>query len=210
MGSFLRTNINDETLVRGAARLLYAPISITFPTTISDLIVLTTGATQYDTVSAWADFGATKTGIQITRNNAEEGLDVDQILTDIASFPTNWEMSVATQLAQMNLENIKEAWEGGTVVTNTGTSPDEKQLPLGAPGAYTQRRLAVLFQRPQDNTIRAYVFRKAQRSPQESTFTHQKTGEQITVPMRWKLLADDSISDLNARFGVIYDQKLTG
>lgn len=206
MGAFLRTNLTDEGFIRGAARLVVAPYETqTFPSKISDIITLTTGTTQYDAVSAWSDLGATKTGIQVVRNNAEETFDVDQIQGDIASAPTNWEMNVGTALAEVTLERLAEAWEGGTITTNTTVTPNEKALPLGQPVSYTQKRLCVLFQRP-NGKIRAYCFRKVQRMPQESAFTYQKTGEQQSIPMRWRCLADDTIADINARFGVIYDQ----
>jgi hypothetical protein len=204
-GPFLRTNINDEGFIRGAARILSEPFTAPFPTKISDIIVLVTGATQYDAVSAWTDLGATKTGIQVVRNNAEETFDVDQIQGDIASAPTNWEMNIGTSLAEVTLERIDEAWEGGTITTNATVSPNEKQLPLGQPDSYTQKRLAVVFQRP-NGKVRAFVFRKVQRMPQESAFTFQKTGEQQSVPMRWRALADDTVADTSARFGIILDQ----
>lgn len=206
MGSFLRTNITDEGFIRGAARIMIAPKAQTWPTKIGDLITLATGATQYDPASGWSDLGATKTGIQIVRNNAEETFDVDQIQGDIASEPTGWEMNVGTALAEVTLEKIAIAWETGAVTTDaTPTTGAEKHLTLGQPASYTQRRLAVLFQRP-NGKIRAYVFRKVQRMPQESSFTHAKTGEQATLPVRWRCLADDTVADVGARFGEIIDQ----
>lgn len=205
-GPFLRTNITDEGFIRGAARILSAPLAQTFPTKISDIIVLVTGATQYDAVSGWTDLGATMTGIQVVRNNAEETFQVDQINGDIGSAPQGWEMNVGTALAEVTLERIDEAWEGGTIVTNTGVTPNEKALPLGQPESYAQKRLAVLFQRA-NGKARAFVFRKVQRMPQESAFTFQNTGPQQSVPVRWRCLADDTVTDINARFGVIYDQQ---
>lgn len=206
MGSFHRTNAAAlEGFIRGAARLMWAPTSVAFPTRISDIITLASGATQYDAASGWSDLGATRTGIQIVRNNAEETFDVDQVQGDIASAPTSWEMNVGTQLAEATLDRIAIAWETPAPTTNTTLSPDEKILLLGQPESYVQRRLAILYKRS-DDTIRAHVFRKVQRMPQESAFTFQKTGEQITVPVRWRCLADDTVTDLNARFGVIYDQ----
>lgn len=211
MGSFHRTFTSglsgEEGFIRGAARLLWAPLATTFPTKISDIIALASGATQYDATSAWNDLGATRTGIQIVRNNAEETFDVDQIQGDIASAPTSWEMNVGTQLAEATLDRIAVAWETQAPTVNTTLTPDEKTLLLGMPDSYVQRRLAVLFQRGNaTKDIRAFVFRKVQRMPQESAFTFQKTGEQITVPVRWRCLADDSVTDVNARFGVIFDQ----
>lgn len=212
MGTFHRTNITPEGIIKGAARLLIAPPSQSWPTELSDIIVLASGATQYDAASGWTDLGATRTGINIARNNTEESDDVDQIATDIASSPTGWEMSVGTAIAEVTLEHIALLWEGGSISTDVSPpTGEEKHLPLGAPESYTQRRLAVLFQRPKQadgspGKIRAYVFRKVQRTPQDSSFTHARQGELITIPVRWRCLADDTVNDVNARFGEIIDQ----
>jgi hypothetical protein len=206
MGSFHRVNGSAlEGFIRGAARLLWAPTSVTFPTTISNIIVTATGGTQYDAASGWSDLGATRTGVQIVRNNAEETFEIDQIQGDIGSAPTSWEMNVGTQLAEATLDRIAVAWETAAPTTNVALTPDEKTLLLGQPTNYVQRRLAVLYQRS-DGTIRAHVFRKVQRMPAESAFTFQKTGEQISVPIRWRCLADDTVANPDEAFGVIIDQ----
>lgn len=218
MGSFQRTNaVNPEGFIRGAARVLIAPLSQTFPTKISDVIVLASGASQYDSVSGWTDIGSTKTGVNIARNNAEETFEVDQVQGDIASQPTGWDMSVGTALAEVTTDNIARVWESAAPTLDAAvTTGPEKTLGLGQPESYTQRRLAVLFQRPAirdavtgattSGKIRAYIFRKVQRTPQDSSFTHQKTGEQATLPIRWKCLADDTVTNTDFRFGVIIDQ----
>jgi hypothetical protein len=201
MPDFHRTFVNDESFIRGAARLLWAGTTITFPVKLGDVINLST----YDAITGWNDLGATKTGIQITVNNAEETFDVDQIFGDIDSRPTNWEVSVGTALAEMTVERLQIAWEGSTVLTDIVPEPDEKEVGFGLPDSYTQRRLAVLFKRPNDK-IRGYLFRKVQRTPQESTVTHAKTGEQISVPVRFRCLPDLSISDVKKRMFIIRDQ----
>lgn len=214
MGTFHRTNaVNPEGFIRGAARVMIAPISQAWPTELADLIVLASGGTQYDATAGWTELGSTKTGVNIARNNSEESFDVDQVQGDIASQPTGWEMSVGTALAEVTLDRIAQVWESAAPTTDaTPATGSEKHLGLGSPEAYTQRRLAVLFKRPTDpNTgtpgkIRAYVFRKVQRTPQDSSFTHQKTGEQATLPIRWRCLADDTVTDINFRFGEIIDQ----
>jgi hypothetical protein len=66
----------------------------------------------------------------------------------------------------------------------------------------------VLFQRP-NGKIRAYLFHKVQRLPQESSITHAKTGEQISIPIRFKVLADSSVTDIYKRFFVVRDQATT-
>jgi hypothetical protein len=207
MTDFHRTSVDNRSFIRGAARLLVAPYSVTRPTKISDVIALASasGVALYDAASAWTDLGATKTGIQITINNAEESFDVDQIFGDINSAPTSWECSVGTQLAEMTPEKLQYAWEGSAItVDNTPTIP-EHEIGFGQPASYTQRRLAVLFQRP-NGRIRAYLFHKVQRMPQESAVTHAKTGEQISIPVRFRVLAEPLVTDPYKRFFIIRDQ----
>lgn len=210
MTDFHRTFVNDRSFIRGAARILVAPIAQAKPTEIDDVIALAAevgppAVAQYDARTGWVDLGATKTGIQITINNAEETFDVDQILGDISSQPTSWECSVGTQLAEMTPERLQVAWEGSAITEDAVPTVPEQVIGFGQPTAYTQRRLAVLFQRP-NGKIRAYLFHKVQRQPQESSVTHAKTGEQISVPIRFRVLADSTETDVQKRFFVIRDQ----
>ena len=189
---------------------MIAPIALARPQKIGDVIAMASasGVALYDAASGWTDLGATKTGIQITINNAEETFDVDQILGDISSQPTNWECSVGTQLAEMTPERMSLAWEGSTITVDAAPPTGaEEEFGVGQPASYTQRRLAVLFQRP-DGKIRAYLFHKVQRQPQESSVTHAKTGEQISIPIRFRVIADASLTDVRKRFFIVRDQSL--
>lgn len=163
---------------------------------------------KYDAQSGWVDLGATKTGIQITINNAEETFDIDQQLGIISSAPTTWECSVGTALAEATPERMQIAWEGSEVTIDSSTSSgtDEKEVGFGAPTFYTKRRLAVLYQRP-SGLIRAYLFRQVQRTPQESSITHAKTGEQQSIPVRFNALADNTETDVKKQFFIIRDQQ---
>ena len=210
MSDFHRTFVNDRSFIRGAARILVAPIAQARPTKIEDVIALeaVTGppaVALYDAQTGWTDLGATKTGIQITINNAEETFDIDQVLGDIASQPTSWECSVGTQLAEMTPERLQVAWEGSAITLDATPDAPEQEIGFGSPTAYTQRRLAVLFQRP-NGKIRAYLFHKVQRQPQESSVTHSKTGEQISIPLRFRVLSDTLVTDPLKRFFIIRDQ----
>lgn len=205
MTDFFRTDVNDRSFIRGAARLLYAPIETAKPESISDIIALASGfgVDLYDPATGWVDLGATKTGIQISVNNTEEAFDIDQVLGDIDSLPTAWEVSVGTQLAEFTPEKLQICWEGSEITVN---GDDEEVISFGSPTSYTRRRLAVLFQRPNGN-IRAYSFNKVQRLPQESTVTHNKTGEQVSVPVRFRVLPDFTVTDPKARFFTMFDQE---
>lgn len=197
MPEFHRYAVNDDNFIRGAARLLIAAITQTFPSNIDDII----NASTYDAVSGWTDGGATKTGITITNNNTEETFDIDQELTDIDSRPTGYEYSVATALAEADLEHMQLAWDAGAINTVGG----ERQMGVGTPTVYVKRRLAVVFQKA-NGKLRAFVFRKAQKSPQESALAFNKTGEQQSIPVRWRALADPSIAEVTERVYMVFDQ----
>lgn len=164
----------------------------------------------YDAKTGWSDLGATKTGIQITINNAEETFDIDQQLGIIGSQPTTWECSVGTALAESTPERMQIAWQGSAITINNATASTipEKQIGFGAPNFYIQRRVAVLYQRP-SGKIRGYFFRIVQRMPQESSITHAKTGEQQSIPVRFNVLADTAILDPLQQFFMIYDQAMS-
>ena len=219
MGSFFRGRhpiTYERGFVQGAGRILYAPGGTAFPTGIEDIIELDTGATQYDLVTPWIEIGFTKTGINITRNNAEEDFDVDQVSGSIRRRPTNWEMSVGTQLAEATLETFQLAWELGPITTVAATAPalSERIQGLGAPTSYAERLIAVLFQFPPEPSgaapgraalIRAWVFRRCYRAAQESGMTLQKTGEQVSLPVRWNAQADTTVG-VDDQFGAIFEQ----
>src|SRR3954454_24489760 len=200
----------EQGFVQGAGRLLIAPSSAGYPEGIEDILVLATGATMYDVVDPWEEVGFTKTGINITRNNAEEDFDVDQVRGSIKRRPSNWEMSVGTQLAEASLETFAIAWELPDPVDITKTAPqlDERHSGLSAPTTYVERMVAVLFQFD-SGLIRAWVFRRGLRAAQESGMTLQKTGEQVSLPVRWNALAD-SDQDVDEQFGEIFEQVPAG
>ena len=201
MPDFHRTFVNDDSFIRGAARLLWAGSTVTFPTKLGDVINLST----YDAITNWNELGATKNGVQISINNTEEEFDVDQVLSALRTLPTNWECSVSTNLAEASLERLQIVWEGSDITTDVVPQPDEREMGFGVADAYIERRLAVLFARP-NGKIRGYLFRRVNRSPQESTINYAKSGEQQTVPVRFKALADTSITDIKKRFFIIRDQ----
>lgn len=170
----------------------------------------TAGFGQWDAQAAYTDLGPTKGGITVLRNNSEETFDVDQLLADIMSLPTAWNMSVQANMARNDIDLIQYLWEGGAITVDG--SSGERTLALGAPTAYTQKRLGVLFQRQSldggttPGGVRAYCFRIAQKTPQESSIVHNKTGDQATIPYTWNCLADPNIVDPKSRFGSIIDQ----
>lgn len=206
MGSFLRTDLDNEwAFVRGAARILAADEDQPFPETLSDILVLSSGGTQYDTQTGYEDLGATLTGINISINHSEETFGVDQVLGDIDSVPVSWECSVSTALAENTLEHFQFAWEGSDITVDTGETPNERTMGYGQSTFYTRRQLIVLYKNP-DDLIRAFCFRRAQLQPVESSIGFNKTGEQISIPVQFKCLADTSVDDVKSRFFTVIEQ----
>jgi hypothetical protein len=201
MGSFLRGKHGvdyEQGFVQGAGRILIAPGDTAWPVGIEGILNLTAGATL--------EVGFTKTGINIVRNNAEETFTVDQIRSAIKTRPSNWEMSVGTQLAEASLETFALAWElpDPTPVTKTAPQLAESHTGLSAPTSYPERLAAVVFQFP-DDIIRAFVFRRCVHAAQESGFTLQNTGEQVSLPWRLNCMADGSVP-VGEQFGEIFEQ----
>ncbi len=114
----------------------------------------------------------------------------------------SYEQTVATALAEVSLEHLRVAWEGGPV---SGSTPGVTTMGVGEPNTYTRRRLAVIFQKANGN-LRMHAFRKTQRSAQESAIPYNKTGEQQSIPVTFRALADTSIADVNTRTQVIFDE----
>lgn len=203
MANFLPVTLNDEGIIRGAARIMYAAVTQALPTQVADVINMST----YVAAAGWSDLGATKTGIQITYNTSgEDTIDVDQVYGDIDSFPQGWTMTVSTALAEVTLDRLAFAWEQITVATVAKVGGNEKQANFGTPLNYTKRKLAVLFQRP-NGKIRMFVFAKAQRQGQDSALSFAKTGDQQTVPISFRCLPDLSIAEPTARFAFVTDQQ---
>ena len=198
MADFFRTNAySDDSFIRGAARLMWAGTTITFPTTIADIINMST----FDAATGWNDLGATKTGITISYSSTEESFDVDQILVDIETRPVSYEQTIATALAEMTLERLQIAWAAGSI----STSGAYRTMGVGEPATFIRRRLAVLFQKS-NGKIRAHVYRYVVKGAQDSSLVYAKTGEQLQVPVTFKALADTSIADVYLRTQVIIDE----
>lgn len=202
---FYPTNINPGSFIRGPARLLIANATLVTPSNIGDIINLTAGATQYFAMPSWTDLGSTKTGVQVSVNNTEENFDVDQILGDIDVLPTNWEASVGTQLADVTPAQMAVVFEGKYSFSASTPDGPRHRVGYGQPTVYIKRKLAVLHQKT-DGLIRAHLFHKVTRQAQEAAFTYNKTGEQQSLPHRFRALADTSITDVYDRFFVTLDQ----
>jgi hypothetical protein len=204
--------------VNGSQPLIVPTISgnaLTGGTTPAPTVTSTQlGNGQYDVApgSGWTELGSTRSGVQIAKNNTEDQLDIDQIYGAILGVPNEHEMTVATQLAEVTLENIALSWEEDDAISVNVTTPiPERTLPLGASVSYTQRRLAILHQKtigPAAGLVRAVIFRNTTRSAQNSALDYQKQGMMQTLPHQFRAYIDPYMTDPNARFGIVIEQQL--
>lgn len=172
------------------------------------IAVTTQGQGIYDAKPGWNELGATREGITINTNNSEDSFDIDQVQGNIGSAPNAWEVSVSTRLAEMTLERLQFILEGSAITTDSTPTVPEREVGLAGAEEYTERRIAVLFKRKKAGAdkIRAYIFWRAQRAPQEASIAHQKGGDAQSVPLQLNVLADPTVADPKKQFYVIRDQ----
>lgn len=194
--------VDTTKLVRGAARIMYAASGQTAPASISSVIDTTSYAAQ----SGWSDLGATKNGIAISINNTESAFTVDQVSGDIGTAPDVWSCTVSTELAEISLEKMQIAWEGAAVTTDTSVTPSEKETGFAGATSYTERRLAVLFQKASGKIV-GYFFWRAVRAPQQGTITYQKGGDAQTIAVQFNILADTTQVDPLKAFFIVREQQ---
>jgi hypothetical protein len=199
MPSFHR--VDTSKLLRGAARIMYANALQVKPVRLSHVMDLTT----FEPKPGWNELGATSDGIQIAINNDEESPEIDQGTGEIGTAPSVWECSVATRLAEITLEHFVIVWEGSEIETDASSVPPERVTGLAGATSYTERRLAVMFQKP-NGKVQGFLFHRAVRSPEEGTLDFRKSGEAMTVSVRFNILADPSETDPKKRFFVVREQ----
>ena len=167
------------------------------------------GFGEFDPVGEWSDYGATKGGIKIMRNNTESLQDIDQIQAAITALPDEWEMSVEAPIAETTLSRLEVAWEGekgSPVLTST---PNEETLGMGNPLEYVERRLAVIYKGTAGTSkgkLKAFCFRRVTRSATASTIDFQKTGNMATVNTTFRCFADTSVANPKFSMGTLFTQ----
>lgn len=72
--------------------------------------------------SAWTDLGGTKEGLKITNTQEFFELEVDQIVEVVGRRKIKNEVKLSTSLAEVTLDNLVYAWNGGTVTDGSGYS----------------------------------------------------------------------------------------
>lgn len=192
------------TLATGVQNDITASSSLTGGTTPAVTVTHTTpGVGQYDAKAGWLELGATREGIQIAINNTEDAYDVDQVAGAIGTAPNTWTCTVTTKLAEVTFEHMVLAWEGVPITTDATAL--ERETAFAGAASYTERRLAVLFQRPSLKLV-GFFFHRAVRAPQEGVIDFVKGGDAQTIQVQFNILADATEADPRAAFFRVREQ----
>lgn len=109
--------ITVSDLIQGPATVYYATWSAAGvePTAPASSAVATAPSS-----AVWTPVGGTRGGVQLQINQTFVNLDLDQIVDvpDVRRTARDW--MVTASLAQITLENLKMALNGGTVTSGTG------------------------------------------------------------------------------------------
>ena len=186
-----------DQVIGGAARFLWQETlaehgsAVSFPTKIDDIIdVVSYKARQ---TNGWRDFGQTSDGITITRNLTLTTWDTDQV-PEVYEAVDRWTHLLASNIAEVTLENFQAAWEAGTIVPVVGGLPGERRLSFGIPSTLTERRLAVVF-KDHHGYFWAWIFRRAALNTVGDTVYNR--GVMQLMPATFKLYPDPDIDDEN-------------
>jgi hypothetical protein len=104
-------------VIMGAGRLYYGDFSLTAANEPANAAVNTTPQ-----ASAWTDAGYTSDGVTINFGQTFSNMTVDQVADPVGAKMTERVVTIATNLAQATLENIKLGLNTGTITTGSGFS----------------------------------------------------------------------------------------
>lgn len=130
-------NYNKNNIQGGAGRLIVSNDTSFRPEAISDIMDLDT----YKLKDGFRDLGATNEGIQRSRGNESEDVEIDQSTTPIDTTITSWENTITTTLMETDINNRQLANAGGVIektAPKTGSALD-----LAAPLKVNARQVKV-------------------------------------------------------------------
>ncbi|HET7712990.1 MAG TPA: hypothetical protein VFK94_00060 [Patescibacteria group bacterium] len=202
--NILENSIQLLNTLRGPAKILYAPGTLPMPLKIEQVIDPTTGAPA----SGWSPFGLTRGGINVGKNlDIAVRDDVDQILGAYDQDITDRSYTVVSQLAEvLDRAQLGIAFDMGvpTIVSTSGAT--QVMVPLDDGNNKTEeRRIAVVFPKPETGKVVGFVFRRAAVSGGEKVLRFDKT-DPASPPLEFRAFPEiaTTIPSEDA-YGRLYD-----
>ncbi len=141
-----------DNVLGGRARVVYAPDTEAIPTSIADIIDMTS---PYEVVGDWVDLGATRDSSSYSKSIESSGYEIQQatsaVLEEITEISRQMTVSIA-EIAPENLLLLEEAGAVGTVAAAT-LKGAQKQVKFGSFSDTTHYRMALIAQRSRSSGV---------------------------------------------------------
>lgn len=108
----------------------------------------------------WRDLGGTTGGVRLVADREFFGLEVDQVIGNVAAIPTQENFSVATSLAEATLENYAVAVNANDADVVAGTGVETLELGGVLPATTPNYRALIVDGRAPNGKRRRIVVRK--------------------------------------------------
>jgi hypothetical protein len=204
--------LNRLDIFGGAARLVKNNDLTATPTMLEDILV-TIGANRGTLETGWVDVGATDDGLKMTVGFKGSDWTVDQVRFPVATVVTDGSYKIECNLAEASLENLQFGWDLDTIVSTaavSGTNVSQRSVPLGIPGAFSEKQLAFIVERPEYGTTtmryRAYCFYIAARDTVDSAHSYKKT-DKVLIPITFNA-KPDICRDESDCIGIVLDESI--
>lgn len=141
-----------DNVLGGRARVLYAPDTESIPTSIADVIDMTS---PYAVVGDWIDLGATRDSSSYSKSIESSGYEIQQatsaVLEEITDVTRTMTISIA-EIAPENIVLLEEAGSIGTIAAAT-LKGAQKQVKVGSFSDTTHYRMAFIAQRSRQSGV---------------------------------------------------------
>lgn len=137
---------NLNKLLGGATRVLYAPMTVALPASISDVFGQ---VSPYNPLTGWLDFGAAREGTSYGREFESEGYEIQQQTGDVIEEITGVERQIDLSIAEFSTEHLKMLEEAPSIATLTAAANKSqmKKVAFGTVIGLTRFRMAVVARR---------------------------------------------------------------
>lgn len=138
---------DQNSLFKGAVRVLFAPTSVTKPAKINDIIDMTS---PYAVKTGWVDLGATTGAFQYSRNVTEGSIEIQQTSEALLPEPesTTRQFSVPVgEIKGANLSILEESPGAATPVTAATGIGAQTGITYGSINSFTTYRVAFIGRR---------------------------------------------------------------
>ena len=145
-----RIPFDAANALTGPARVLYAPLTVTAPTDVYDIISGVADSNgEYPAQTGWVDFGLAADAPSYSHSRETEGIDYEHA-SGLFEKISEISRSFTAQVAEISPENLK-ILENAPEITTIAASANQaaqKKVPFGFYTSLAQYRIAMIAFRP--------------------------------------------------------------